>query len=538
MPVTSDHSPFTSVTVSPMDPQDIDELPIELKIPLPSSSACSDEESEPEVRTEEAFNNDPRGMLVAEEKAIPPEVSNDSSQDHHYDTKTKPQPEELQDIPRVSLEELAHLVQLEVYQRRQTALAQTKTDQLSLKCGLDRRRISTLSIAYGNMIDQYKTDDQPGFTMIYEACDQLKTSCHTDVQVSDPLELPLELDCRPAGEYSPNHSCIQMLPPDNQKSILMFLNQIRTDPKFLSHLISNLSPSELTSLTSSYHPAGIDYSVLQNHSHGKTHFYSKDSQMMNLSRRMDNLHRFHDEDPLYALLYSVFDSSAKLCSREDFRRTEIWSSTCARNFTEAFTGPRPGSEEFAIAALDGFTNFQEWPLRPKMESYLMGILTKGSFLLDQTSQQPTNTKEPIEIHRASAAVREAEFFEEALIDLFALLTTQLAQQPQQAVPERALALVHATLRKLENPDHKLRATRFIVCRWYFAMFISSIVLHPEASCTPYQTLCGLTNCLGPWPINGSPCWRHCSANHSATIGTSTTATCLRCCTSRVLFMLP
>lgn len=210
--------------------------------------------------------------------------------------------------------------------------------------------------------------------------------------------------------------------------------------------------------------------------------------MMNLSRRMDNLRRFHDEDPLYALLYSVFDSSAKPGSQEDIRRNEIWSTTCARNFTEAFSGTRSGSEEFAIAVLDGFTNFQEWPLKPKMESYLMRILVEGSFLLDHSSQSQANPKEPIEMHHATTAIREAEFFEKALTDLFELLTTQLAQQPQQAVPESALAFVHATLRRIKDPDHRLRATRFIVCRWYFAMFISSIVLHPEVSLATSQLI--------------------------------------------------
>ncbi|KAK4691202.1 hypothetical protein P7C71_g5750, partial [Lecanoromycetidae sp. Uapishka_2] len=156
---------------------------------------------------------------------------------------------------------------------------------------------------------------------------------------------------------------------------------------------------------------------------------------------------------------TVFDSSARPGSNEDLHRTEIWSTTCARNFTEAFTGARSGSEEFAIAALDGFANFQDWSLKPKMESYLIRILAEGSFLLDQPLQPPAHSKEPIEMHHASAAIREAEFFEKALTDLFELLTTQLNQQPQQAVPESVLTFVHATLRKIEDSDHKLRATR-------------------------------------------------------------------------------
>jgi len=479
MPVTSDASPFTSVTVSPMEPQDIDELPIELKVPLPSSSACSDEEGEIKVQTKRTHGDLP--ISIVEEGDIRSKAEEVSIQEVQDDAKARHETDESHELPHIFLDELAHLVQLEAYQRRQAASAQTRMDQLTLKCGLDRRMISTFSIAYGNMIDQYKTDDQSGFAMIYEACDQLKVSCNMTGQATDRLGLHLDTDMRPTQDDLANHSSIESLPPDSQEIILTFLTQIRTDPNFLSDRISKLSPSELTTLTSSYHPAGIDYSVLQNHSHGKTQFYSKDSQMMKLSRRMDNLHRFHHEDPFFALLYSVFDSSAKPGSEEDRRRTDIWSTTCARNFTEAFTGTgtRPGSDEFAIAALDAFANFQEWPLKRKMESYIMRIMVEGSFLLDQPSQQPTNFKQPIEMYHATAAIREAEFFEKALTDLFELLTTQPIRPIQQAVPESALRFVHAILRKITDPKLRLRAKHYIVCRWYFATFVSSIVLHPE-----------------------------------------------------------
>ncbi len=479
MPVTSDASPFTSVTVSPMEFQDIDELPIELKVPLPSSSACSDEEGDVTVQTK-GGPKDPPSISIGEEEDTHAKAA-EVKQEHEDDVKAKSEPEELHEPAHISLDELARFVQLEAYQRRQTAAAQFRMDQLTLNCGLDRRMISTFSIAYGNMIDQYKTDDQAGFAMIYEACEQVKASCQMAAQATDPLGLYRDTDLRLTQEDVATRSCIQELPPESQQTILTFLTRLRTDPDFLSERISQLSASELLTLTSSYHPAGIDYSVLQNHSHGKTSLYSKDSQMMSLSRRMDSLQRFHDEDPFFALLYGVFDSSAKPGSEEDQRRMDIWSTTCAKNFTDASTGTRIGSDEFAIATLDAFANFQEWPLKPKMESYLMKILAEGSFLLDQPSHQPTNFKEPVEMHHATAAIREAEYFEKALIDLFALLTTQQTQQPQQAVPESALAFVHAVLRKIEDPELRLRAKRFIVCRWYFATFISSIVLHPEVS---------------------------------------------------------
>lgn len=473
MPVTSDASAFTSVTASPIEVQDSEELPIELKIPLPLSNVDSDEEADTENKVQ-AGALDPKHAPADREEGHPEDMDL-IPEGPLADTKGGSSPAEAPAPPLISLEELAHLAEQDRYQKSRTLSIEADMDRLSLSCGLDRRLISTFSVAYGNLIDQYKTDDQAGFAGLYEACEQLKISCDTTGATINPPDLDIQMDAlRP--EDSERWSCVQMLPSDDQEVIIAFLTRIRTEPTFLSDRISGMFPSELTALTSSYHPAGIDFSVLPNHSHGKTQFYSKDSQMMKLSRRMDNLHRFHNQDPLFALLYGVFDSSSKPGSSEHFRRTDIWSTICARNFIEGFAEAKPGSDELVIATLDAFANFQDWSMKPKIETYLMKILAEGSFLLDPEASQAMTSNDPIELQNAKAAVAEADFFDQALTDLFGVLTTE----PQhQAVPETALIFVHAILRKIEDRKLRLRAKHFLVCRWYFATFISSVVVYPE-----------------------------------------------------------
>ena len=479
MPITSDASPFTSVTASPMEAPDTDELPIELKIPLPASSACSDEEGYGD-KEGSGRRQGPGSKSIAGGEVIHPKTEEsgvNTCGEGESDAKVGESGPTV--APNVSLEELAHFVDLEQYHRHRTGLCQAKRDQLSLSCGLDKRLISTLTIAYGNMIDQYKTDDQAGFAGLYDACEQLTVSCNMAGRsvehpplVSGNNSIPVE-----DGKGRPY---IQRLSVDHQEAILAFLTLIRTEPFYLSDRISNMSSPELTALTSSYHPAGIDYSVLQNHSHGKTQIYSRDSQMMKLSRRMDNLHRFHNGDPFFAMLHGVFDASAKPGSRECLRRTDIWSTVCAQNFVKAFTETRPGSDELAIATLDAFANFHDWPLKPKVETYIMRMLFEGSFLMDAQSKQPVEFSEPIEMHNAKAAIAEADFFENALTGLLDLLTKD---RNGQAVPESALVFSHAVLQKIEDPKLRLRAKRYIVCSWYFATFISSIVVYPEVCCS-------------------------------------------------------
>ena len=475
IPVTSDASAFTSVTASPVEAQDPEELPIELKIPLPPSNGDSEEEVDTEAKVEPGAL-DPTNAPVNRED-IPPEDTDPISQRPLTDSKHGATIVEASTSSVISLEELAHLVEMEQYQKYRTFSTKTDMDRLSLSCGLDRRLISTLSVAYGNLIDQFKTDDQAGFAGLYEACEQLKASCGTAGTTINPAGPNFEKEALRPGDLE-RRSSVQMLPPEDQRTIIAFLTRIRSEPNFLSDRISNMIPSELTALTSSYHPAGIDFSVLPNHSHGKTQFYSRDSQMMKLSRRMDNLHRFHNQDPLFALLYGVFDSSSRPGSSEHFRRTDIWSTVCARNFIEGFTQAKPGSDELVIATLDAFANFQDWSMKSMIESYLMKILAEGSFLVDPEARQAMSSNDPIETHNAKAAVAEADFFDKALNDLFELLTTG---PHHQAVPETAFIFIHSILRKIEDRKLRLRAKHFIICRWYFATFISSIVVYPEVS---------------------------------------------------------
>ena len=474
MPVPSDASAFTSVTASPTEAQDPEDLPVELKIPLPPSIGDTDEEMENEAKAQ-AGGLDPIS-LPENNEGLHTGDTDLISKNPSADTIGGSPPPETHTPPFVSLEELARLVEQERCQRFRTYSIETDMNRLSLLCGLDRRLISTLSIAYGNLIDQYKTDDQAGFGGLYDACEQLKASCETAGATTHPVGSDLEKDVLLPDDLE-TRSGIQMLPPDDQSNIMAFLTRIRTEPNFLSDRISSMSPSELTAITSSYHPAGIDFSVLPNHSHGKTQFYSRDSQMLKLSRRMDNLHRFHKQDPLFALLYGVFDSSTRPGSDEHFRRIDIWSTVCARNFTEAFTETKAGRDELAIATLDAFANFQDWCMKPMIETYLMKILNEGSFLLDSDGPALT-TNDPVEIQNAKAAIAEADFFDKALTDLFGLLATE---PRNQAVPKTTLDFIHAILRKIEDHKLRLQAQRFIVYRWYFATFISSVVVYPEVS---------------------------------------------------------
>ncbi len=474
MPITSDASTFTSVSASPMELHDPEDIPIELKIPLPASSSCSDQELTSREKWDRNFGDqvntwEERGDAITSDQAPELKESQDGSTNGIL-------PEQDSGPSSVSLEDLAGLVQLEKRQRLHHIAVQSEVERLSFSCGLDERLRHTFSIAYGNMIDQYKTDDQAGFAGLYEVCEHLAASYNaSDASIADGGS---RSGAGASQDLDPleDRSCIHRLPMDDQSCIITFLNQIRTNPEFLSDHVSRLPSSELIALTSSYHPAGVDLSILSNHSHGSTHAFSRDSQMMKLSRRMDSINRCHKQGPYFSLLYNLFDLASKSGSLESYRRTEVWGATCAK----VIAGRQLGSEEFTIATVDAFAQSGEWTLKPKMELYLMKVLAEGSFILDATSQ-PADLKEPIETRNATHAIAIADFFDKQLIELFELLSAEIRSG---AVPKSVLTLVHATLRKIQDSQTRELAKKFIVSRWYFASFLSSVLVYPEVSPPP------------------------------------------------------
>lgn len=476
LPIASDTSTYTSVTASPMEPQDLDTLPIEMKIPLPSSSCCSMEDLQA-LKEDLALQGN---NLLSGDRKSKDESKGDGSQPTVKDTpgnqvQKAPDQVESSSASSVSLEELARLVDVERFEKRRAFSATSQLERQSIRCGLNRRLYSTMTIAYGNLIDQYKGDDQAGFAGLYECLEKVKNmSSLEDLAVSDDDARDYQESLDTNSNSRNRQPWTQQLPAEYYKCMVDFLTRLRTDPDFLADRVASLEPSELAALTSSYHPAGVDLSVLANHSHGMTQFYSQDSQMMKLSRRMDNLQHFHDQDPFFTLIYCLFDTTAATGSLEYARRNDVWSSTCAGVIADR----KPGGDELIIATADAFVSLEDWKLKPQIELYLQTILAEGSFLLDPLVNVPLNPYESSESKNASHAIRVANFFETALNELFHLISSV---PHKEALPKTAQDFVQSTIRKIQDPQMQLRAKQFLISRWYFASFLSSVLVYPEVS---------------------------------------------------------
>lgn len=467
MPIPSDISTTTSLTASPIDSNDQAHYHAQYatgrndrdegdKADQGAIGHQKKKEERPTIPHEVQFDIHMHGNSFSPETEIchihqSPEISNCQNQ--------------------IAWQTLVEEAEKEGYERRRLVRLQQDVERKTFAQGLEDRLQATASISYGNMIDQFKGDDQAGFTGLFEASERLSKRCINSLAMTPSSYQETETTF-PGARTTPDEA--SQLDAVAMEPILSFLDRLRTDLDYLSDLISNLPSSELSSLTSSYHPAGVDLSVLPNHSHGKTDVFSRDSQMMKLSRRMDNIDCFHTRDPYFVLLHTIFNPWAGPISRERRTRREVWARTCAKIATDR----SDGSEEFVIATIDSFASFDEWTLRDDLDLYISNVITEGWFILDPPDDDSVeNSGYHWEPERASHAIAVAEFFDrqsEALLGI-------LAGSIDRLLPEDCIAFIRSILSHVGDQQMQDLLQKFIVSRWFFASFITSLLVYPEVN---------------------------------------------------------
>lgn len=449
------------------------DLPVELRVPLPASSTCSGDEEDHKGLPEMEPNITEEAPVDHKARATQG-ISTPPTEEPQVSIVGKEVPEAAATAsPAISLEELAQLIRLERYQLGHTLSVQDNFSRVMLFCGLNRRLIRSASSAYVTMLDQFKADNQVGFAALLRACEQLVEGCN-DIGYSPQTKVRYRGEDFTHIRGGPTSSWLQDLPSAQVDDIFKLVAKIRTDSDFLPDRISSLSSAELVALSSPYQSASVVDSVLQNQSHGKARIYGRASRLGTDLSRLDTLRNFHQKDVLFALFYDVFDDSSTPGSSEYLRRIAVWSTTCARTTT---LGKR-GSDEFLNFALNSFAGLQEWPLKPKMELFLIRLLQDGASLLDSSTNEPMDFKQPVEIRKAKAAIAGSNFFDQASKELFKMLTTGSARD---SIPGSVLDFAHAFLSKIKDPRIRLRAKNFIAAKWYFSSFLSNILVHPEVS---------------------------------------------------------
>ena len=373
-----------------------------------------------------------------------------------------------------SLAELAHLVRLQTYQDQRRAQSRLKLHRSLVANALCARLARCGEIAHRNLVDSFRSDDKTGFASLYNAIQDVRCSCDaTRRHASLESELgPAKSSSSTNEDAPPQRSFLHEMAPRTRDTILTFLSKIRTEPEFLAGRIANLSQSELVSLTAFHHSLDPVESVMPLQSRGKVSGSSHGRSTAHLPSPVERLLSFQRHDPLSALLYTVFANSTGPNSAEDVRRTDVWSTTCARLINEGTSG----GEHFMRVVLNTWAAMRDWPAKGALEVYLMKALQDGAFLLENESTP--GSKSQAEQRSVKDSIAADDFYDTAVMRLFDVIDDEPSAG---GIPEGVLELGGAILRKLDDPKKQRTAQTFIVSKWFFSTFLLNAIVHPEAS---------------------------------------------------------
>ncbi|KKY24882.1 hypothetical protein UCDDS831_g02222 [Diplodia seriata] len=374
-----------------------------------------------------------------------------------------------------SLAELAHLIRLQSYQEQRRCHARVRLHRSLVANALSARLVHCGELVHRTLVDHFRSDDKKSFAQLYNALHDVRNSCDATRRYA-LLEPDLEfgktktLKNERVNSFS---TFMHEIPTKIRDDLLEFLSELRTNPDFLATRITSLSQQELASLTTFRQALDPIDSVMALQARGKPVPSAQKSQVLSGSTAVERLLSFQRHDPLSALIYTIFANSSGPDSTEDLRRTDIWSTTCARLITEG----KPGSDKFIKSVLDAWAGMREWPGKTNLELYLMEVLQDGQFLLEKTEDVPRQRSQP-EARNTKDTIAADEFYDRSVLKLFEVIDDEPSAG---GIPEGILEIGTAILKKLEDSrKHRTAAQTFIVSRWFFSTYLLNAIIHPES----------------------------------------------------------
>uniref|UniRef100_A0A093V045 Uncharacterized protein n=1 Tax=Talaromyces marneffei PM1 TaxID=1077442 RepID=A0A093V045_TALMA len=337
---------------------------------------------------------------------------------------------------------------------------------------LSSRLLRTGAIVQRGLVDAFKHGDKTGFVSIYNTIHDIQEACELgsnrsiNRQQSFPEDPAISLHAHRIRTASFMHQ----LSPQSRKDLLEILTQVRTNPQFLADCITGLLPSQLSSLTT---PIGFSAygDTISSHSTARSRTSATFAKRATPNSIPFKEHAWALErsDPLSALLFNVFAVPLDWQPEESVLRLDVWSSTCAKLLSS-------GDNKYLNVVgqvLSYWSTTSYWQARQKIELYLMDVLQKGAFLLENIENPASHSLgvEPPDPLRTDAA---EEFFESAVQTLFEVLDDSDA-----GLPSAALEFCNAVLNKLTDAETRDRFLEFIFVQWFFSRYLYYALTFPE-----------------------------------------------------------
>jgi hypothetical protein len=382
-----------------------------------------------------------------------------------------------------TLAELAHLVRLQAYQETRRSQSRVKLHRCLVSSALSARLARCGELAHRTLVDHFKADDKKSFAKLYDALHDVRNSCDATRRYAI-LEPDLNLDFTGQDRQrqrvnNDGHDKVksfstwmQDVPHKTRDELLTFVAKVRSDPDFLAERIADLTVPELAALVKFHQPTFREESVLPSHRRGNTtgNTSGASTKQPPLPTPVERLLSFQRHDPLSTLLYTIFANTTGPDSSEDLRRSDIWSTVCAKLINDS------KGEQFVLTVLDAWAAMREWPAKVNLELCLMSLLQDGAFLLEKNEEQSTSAGATAQRSDTKSEIRASEFYDRAVLKLFRVIDDDPSAG---GIPEGVLELGSAIVAKIEDPKRRRDAEVFIMCKWFFGRFLKNAVIFPE-----------------------------------------------------------
>ncbi|RPA87340.1 hypothetical protein BJ508DRAFT_203160 [Ascobolus immersus RN42] len=409
----------------------------------------------------------PRPSLPASSMSAPPGVLPLISLSDSY---ISPAPSTFLDST-TSLQELAHLVKLQNYQKHKQAQCRLRLHRSLVSTALASRFICMAELGHSLLVEHLKSDQKKDFAILYNAILDIRGSCEAFRRFA-LMEEDYDSKQKSKKEDSDEKpqelvSFLHETPPNARDTVLAFLSTVRSSPNFLAERISKLTQQDLEALARLHNSVDIQESVLGNGSRRAPSSSAASTRAVS-GTPVERLLGFRRNDPLHILIHGLFSGVAGSDSVDEKLRTEVWSNVCAKLLAD------PGSkksDQFLFSVLDTWAAMGDWPIKANLETCLMGLLQEGNFLLHtEETAKPQTEANP----KMSFAAEE--FYTKGVKSLFACLDDEPSAG---GIPEGVLQFGHAILQKVEDPKKKKSVESFLLCKWFISHYLRDAIQYPE-----------------------------------------------------------
>lgn len=368
---------------------------------------------------------------------------------------------------RIQFYDFAAQARLQQYHERRRQHLQARKRALQRSIALSSRLRRTTSWVQDGLVEISKHQDPKAFAQVFSHAQDLVDNCFSywNNELSN-MDTAQSADLT-SGQPPATECFFDQLPPQAKNDLLLLLSNLRSNPKFLISRLRTLPRSQVATLTSSPKWQFSD-AVLNSFSQDSNRSGSqRKRQLQTYSRELEDYSTSLERtNPLSFLLYNVYSHDITPDTSESRLRLYTWSTICA-DLMES------GADSYTTLygqVLEAFASMQGWPAKTRIEIFLMDVLQRGAFLInDNPLHRAIPGYNPLNTEQAR------NFFNEAVHELF----VTLYNCGTGCFPTGALALAQATLGKLSSEAHQSVFRGHFLSEWYVSHFLKAAIMFPE-----------------------------------------------------------